>query len=213
MISVVVPTMWRYPPFPDFLATVLDHSLVSDAVLINNSSSHTPSHSVLSHPKLSIVDFGINIFVNPAWNLGVMHSGSPIVCIMNDDIVFDLALFEKIHCWYQPHHGAVGLGHSHIAQSIRFQPHVNQSCFGFGQLMVVHQHNWIPIPPELLIYFGDNWIFDTHKKRYGTNWLIEDLAYHTPHAQTSQSCGHRLETERTLYLEVLQQHNLQAWHE
>lgn len=213
MISVVVPTMWRYSPFADFFLRVLNHPLVSDAVLINNHRQHTPNHDCVSHPKLQILDCGQNLFVNPSWNLGVYHSKSKLVCIMNDDIVFDTRLFGRIVKWYQPSFGCVGLaGGLPVDGDIWFQQHTDQSCFGFGQLMFVHQHNWIDIPHDLLVYFGDNWIFDSHKSRGYSNYLIRNLLNVTPHAQTSSEQGHRLDQERQIYTNLLLKYGLPCSH-
>ena len=213
MISVVIPTMWRFPPFADFFQRLLDHPLVSDAVLINNDPQLTPDHTLLRHPKLLVLNFGRNIFVNPAWNVGVIHCRSSLVCIMNDDLVFDTRLFSRILKWYQPSFGCVGLtGTYPVDGDIWFEPHSDQSCFGFGQLMFVHQSNWVHIPPDLMVYFGDNWIFDTHKKRWGSNYLIRNLLHVTPHAQTSREQASRLEQERAVYSHLLHTHALPNSH-
>ena len=214
MLSVVIPTMWRYEPFPDFLEQMLDHALVHKVILINNDNTRTPVHSALVHPKLKMLDFGQNIFVNPAWNVGVYHSETSIVCIANDDITFDLTLFDKICEWYTHDKGCVGLTEdNNVPGSIEFELHTNQRCFGFGQLMFVHQHNWIDIPPDLNVYFGDNWIFDTHKQKYGSNYLIKNLHYSTPHALTSKEGFANLEKERHDYCKVLADYNIRPWHE
>lgn len=214
MLSVVVPTMWRYAPFPDFLEKMLDHALVHKVILINNDNTRTPAHPAIGHSKLKMLDFGQNIFVNPAWNVGVYHSETPIVCIVNDDITFDLMLFDKICEWYTPQMGCVGLTEdNNIPGPIEFELHTNQRCFGFGQLMFVHQHNWIDIPPDLNVYFGDNWIFDTHKQKYGANYLIKNLRYSTPHAQTSKEGFGNLNGEAEIYREIIQKYNITPWHE
>lgn len=214
MISVVVPTMWKFEPFADFFCDVLSHPLVSDGVVINNLPTDTPAHSLFSHPKLTHLQFGCNTFVNPAWNTGMAWAKSKIVCLANDDLIFDLRLFDRIQAWYQPHHGAVGLSSSDpVTGDICFEPHTNQACFGFGQLMFVHQQNWIDIPRELCVYFGDNWIFDSHKKRWGSNFLIKNLIHVTPHAQTSRDHIHRLHSERAVYQQLCQSHQIPCWHE
>lgn len=214
MISVVVPTMWKYPPFASFLNQVLNHKLVHDVILINNDSHQTPTQFKTPHPKLTMLDYGENIFVNPAWNTGVMHAACDIICIMNDDIVFDLRIFHRIHEWFQPHHGCVGLqGDQPVQGDIQLCAHTNQSCFGFGQLMFVHAQNWVDIPANLLVYFGDNWIFDVHKKKWGSNYLIRNLMHVTPHAQTAQHQVHRLDAERLHYMHICAQMQVPHHHE
>jgi len=204
MISYVVPTMWKFPPFPDFLQDVCDHELVNDVVLINNAPDQTPDHPVMNHPKILHKNFGRNIFVNPAWNLGAMCSKSDIICVANDDIMFDLRLFGKLIRHMKPEHGTYGINCSDpVSGEIRFDPHTNQSVFGFGQLFFVHRQNWCMIPPGLNIYFGDNFVFDTHKHKLGTNYLIKNLLHYTPYASSSRDFRHHLNSEAPIYHQVL----------
>jgi hypothetical protein len=198
-LTIVVPTMWRYAPFLNFLQHMLQSELVERVIVINNQSSLTPTDSVLQHSKLVMLDFGQNTFVNPAWNIGVAYSSTDIVCLANDDITFDLRVFDRAVRWFRPNHGALGLAHGPVTGDIEFQPRSNESVFGFGQLMFVHASTWTDIPSDLLVYFGDNWIFDLNKHRWGCNHLIHNLLHHTPHAQTSREQVHRLEGEREIY--------------
>ena len=214
VLTVVVPTMWKFPPFPDFLNRMLDYPCVHQVILVNNQSEHTPSHPVIDHPGLKMLDFGRNIFVNPSWNTGVYHSQTELVCIANDDILFDLKLFDLVEKEYQPHMGCVGLHGACTSQAEAFlEVHQHQPCFGFGQLMFVSQKNWVDIPPELLVFFGDNWIFDTHKQKLGSNYFISNLTYHTPHAQSTQSQAWRLDQEREIYTQLTDLYQIHRWHE
>jgi hypothetical protein len=211
-ITVVVPTMWRYHPFVSFLQNMLHHRSVTSVVLINNQTDQTPCHRILQHSKLKILDFGQNIFVNPAWNTGVSQSQTDIVCLVNDDITFDLRLFDRVVDWFKPCHGVLGLGSGEIDGDIHFVPRINQSIFGFGQLMFVHASTWVDIPSDLLVYFGDNWIFDLNQHKWGCNHLICNLLHHTPHAQTSHEQVHRLEEERLLYQDHLKKLGIDPIH-
>ena len=213
MISYVVPTLWRYPPFPDFLLDVCEHPLVSDVVLINNQADQTPDHPVIHHPKINHQSFGRNIFVNPAWNLGVAASKSDIICIANDDIIFDLRVFKRIQEHMTPERGTYGVSSSTpVDGDIWFEPHTNQSVFGFGQLFFVHRQNWCMIPAELNIYYGDNFVFDTHKSRLGTNYLIKNLFHYTPYATSSKDFRHRLDPEHPVYARVLEEWRMASIH-
>jgi len=74
MISVVIPTMWKFRPFLQFLEDMLDSPAVGEVIIINNDAVKTPVDHVLSNPKVRMYDFGKNIYVNPAWNFGVAQS-------------------------------------------------------------------------------------------------------------------------------------------
>jgi len=185
-ITVVVPTMWRHAAFLDFVNDFIDLDVVENLIIINNDSSRTPNHPVLKNPKIKIFDFGKNIFVNPAWNLGVNSSNSNIICILNDDLNFDIRLFNRVAKFFKPNMGALGLsnGIAEYGQTpltdgmISFEPFRGQACFGFGNLMFVHKKHWRNIPEGLDIFFGDNFIFDYNYFNQRENYFIVNLFHH-----------------------------------
>ena len=69
-ISVVVPTLWRFAPFADVCIDVANCERVKEVILINNNTQDQPlaTHGIWNHPKITILEFGQNIFVNHAWN-------------------------------------------------------------------------------------------------------------------------------------------------
>ena len=192
MISVVVPTMWKYPPFLDFLQYVLKLDVIEEVIIINNNVEETPSNKILDHAKIKMLTYGNNIFVNPAWNIGVNQSTCDIVCILNDDIHFDLRLFYKIDEFMTPEIGAVGLctgiveyGQTPITTgTIDFEPFTNQNCEGFGELMFVHKRHWKDIPTGLDLGFGDNFIFDYYHFNNFQNYFITNMWYYHKGNQT-----------------------------
>lgn len=187
MITVVVPTMWRYSPFLDFLKYILKVDVVTECIIINNDNTRTPDHSVLNDPKVKLVDFGQNIFVNPAWNYGVQNSSNSIVCILNDDLIFDLKLFYKMAEFVTPEMGVVGklagdvtLGQTALSNGeINIEPFVGQNCQGFGELMFIHKDRWQTIPSELRIGFGEVYVFEKLLYTGFQNFMITNLfQYH-----------------------------------
>ena len=212
-ISVVVPTLWRFSPFADVCVDVADCELVKEVILINNNTQDQPalSHLIWSHPKIKILDFGRNIFVNPAWNVGVYHSQGDIICLWNDDLIFDLHLLELVDQHFDPSQGAWGLWSSWPDTSIHLNPHTEQGLWGWGQLMFVSRKHWLDIPPELLVYCGDLWIFDTQKIFSGQNIYFSGLLYYTPGGvggTSSRTYVHTVWRERDLYLQALKDYRL-----
>ena len=84
--SIVVPTMWRFNLFADFLVKLVQVDAVGEIIIINNAMEAKPDHSIFAHPKIKMHDFKLNIFVNPAWNYGVSVAKYDNICIMNDDV-------------------------------------------------------------------------------------------------------------------------------
>ena len=71
MISVIVPTMWAYEPFLNFIGSIVELNCIGEIIIINNCVKDTPEHFALSHPKVKMKNMQQNIFVNPAWNLEI----------------------------------------------------------------------------------------------------------------------------------------------
>ena len=191
--SVVVPTMWRAGlQFTEFAQALCNSPYVGELIVINNDSSKTPD-DFPANDKIRMFDFGRNIFVNPAWNLGVKESRFDRVCILNDDVAFDLGLFERLQGRINPSTGVFGLcpGTPDFNQPpvtdgmIDIIPWTGQHTYGFGCLMFVHKKSWQPIPQGLDIYYGDNYIFDLQLHRKKTNYLITNMVFQTPFAATT----------------------------
>ena len=85
MFTVIMPTLQRSEVTPTLVDMYCAHPLVHEVIIVNNAS--TPYFR--GHAKIRILDQNQNIFVNPAWNLGVVEAQSKFIIISNDDILFD----------------------------------------------------------------------------------------------------------------------------
>lgn len=218
MISVTVPTMWKYKPFLDFVSYYVKLDVISEVIIINNDVMNTPAHPILSHPKVKVKTFCENIFVNRAWNYGVRTAENDVVAILNDDLIFDLKLFYKIDEFIQPDMGAIGLstGKVELGQipvtngEIQIVPYQGrESTWGFGELMFVHKKHWIDIPEGLDIAFGDVWIFERYCFNGFTNYFICNLFHYHENSTTNKTTPmeqrlKNLEKEREIYLNYKQ---------
>lgn len=212
MISVTVPTMWRFAPFLDFIEQLVKLDIVDDVVIINNDNTRTPVHSVLDNPKVRLLDFGQNIYVNPAWNVGVHAAKNDVVCILNDDLIFDLRLFYKIEEFITPDMGVIGLNEGHVSLgqtpltsgSITFEPFTGQNCYGFGELMFIHKKQWQDIPGGLEIGFGEVHIFERLLYTGRQNYFISDMLFYHAGSVTQNEVARpeaeaRLRREKAIY--------------
>lgn len=202
--------MWKYPPFLSFLKDLVKFHMVDEVIIINNNIIQMPNDDILDHPKVRMISMPNNIFVNPAWNMGVAEARNSKVCILNDDLIFDLKCFYHVDSVLAAESGVVGIcpGMAEFQQppfvsgAVQILPWKDQHTFGFGCLMFVHKDWYIPVPQGLEIYYGDNWIFDTCLVRGRTNYIITDLLYCTPFAATTKGMGNvddRLEREGNIY--------------
>lgn len=202
-ISVVIPTMWRYSPFVDFVQKVADHPLVSEVIVFDNDYSSRPYEDPFDRHDVKLINTDKNNFVNPSWNMGIERAENDFICVLNDDVVFDLRVFDEIVPYmYNDDFGVAGAhpGELHLHQ----KPFVNglidivpwesplpgQSegyLFGFGTLFFVKKSKWIPIPEKLSVYYGDDWVHLTQDTFDRKIYLITNFFYHSPSAQTCTS--------------------------
>jgi len=159
MLSVVVPTMWQFDPFCDFLEDLVQLPIIDEVIVINNLVELTPDHSALKHPKVQMHNMPENIYCNPSWNLGAR-----------------LAKNEKI------------LNKLLVTGDLKIRPWVGiEYNLGWGALFFINKSNWIDIHPELLIMYGDSWVFNMQLEMGRMNYLVEDCFFYTPWNMTWKS--------------------------
>ena len=214
--SVIVPTMWRVAEqFVNFVGKLCEHKLVGEIIIINNDNSKTPATG-LDHPKIKMLDFNRNIFVNPAWNIGVNTSTNDRLCIVNDDVVFDTDVFDRLKNILNEHNGVFGLcpGEPDFDQTpittktIDIVPWGGEHTYGFGCLMFINKKNWVDIPGGLDIYYGDNFIFDLQLSQDKTNYSITNMDFYSQFAATTSDItitGGRLDKETPIYNQIRSQ--------
>lgn len=167
MFSVVIPTMWRGQEFKIMLPLLTHDTFVAEIIVVNNDSANTPTW-FQPHKKIRVIDHGKNIFVNPAWNQGVAEAKTDKLCILSDDVAFHPTLVSQLRKDVTSKVGVMG---PHVKnfrskeQPLTAKPHSyleTERPFprqpSFGCLMFVHRESWVPIPEELLIYYGDTFL-------------------------------------------------------
>ena len=200
MLSIVIPTVWGHEPFCRFLEHVVELPVVGEIILINNNVDKTPDHSVLSNHKVQMHNQKENIFVNPAWNLGVSLAKNNTVCILSDDVLVDLRIFFEADRFISKDIGLLSIGINHQlfrAQNNQFDdvdpanliltgdlkirastkgPHTT----GMGSLFFIHKDNWIDIPDSLKVYWGDTWQLNIQSGLGRINYYVNDCFYYSP---------------------------------
>lgn len=164
MISIIVPTLWQsdciYETIRDF-----KYSQVEGVELIIIDNANRDYHE----DGVTIVKQTENIFVNPAWNLGVEMAKNDTICLLNDDITINLkTLFNNISRF--PEYGIVGFdANRNLTQTLNPDDDVweleEATCrsLGFGCMMIMPKAHYEPIPSDLKIYFGDDMLYWLNK--------------------------------------------------
>ena len=166
MFSVVIPTMWSIPHYTlELVKNLTSCDLISEVIIIDNAPKKYEEKEAYKHNKVIIKQMNQNIFVNPAWNMGVEMSKCKYVVICNDDVILKPTeilrfLLNNINAW-----DCVGLAPGAYEVGGSFKLNVlKERTFGWGCFMVVKKDKWNPIPNEIKIFFGDDWLVKTYNK-------------------------------------------------
>jgi hypothetical protein len=163
--SVVIPTIWKSEYIHQLLLKYYACDAVQEVILINNNRENTPIFP--KHPKLVYVEPFENLYVNPSWNMGVRLAKSNNVIISNDDILFDINLYANFLLQVNKNYKKfeeIGLIGTHMDnyslkesdKNIKLSQH--QRTMGWACLFTFNKKNWKPIPDQLKIYYGDDFL-------------------------------------------------------
>lgn len=161
----VIPTLQRAATLPTLVDRLVAHPLVDQIIVINNAV--TPVGGLGA--KVTVLEPGHNIFVNPAWNLGVEHASATNLAICNDDVLFPTEVLEPVAALLGRRVGVVGPSTSCFSQppglcQPRFHRIVRRP-YGFGTLMFMKRSHYVPIPDSLKIWYGDDYLFLAQRHR------------------------------------------------
>jgi hypothetical protein len=117
-----------------------------------------------------------NIFVNPAWNLGVQEAKNNLICLCNDDLIFDTKIFDLISM-KKIKNQIIGC-HYHCFerndQNREFKLINGHSIEdGWGCLLFFEKQYYVPIPEEYKIWVGDDWLVSKFKFSKSFKWEIK----------------------------------------
>jgi len=150
-ISVIIPTMWIPETFEEQLNDLVH--FVDDIIIINNNVKITPTWDILKNQTIRVFDQPENIYVNPAWNLGVEQAKNDTLCLLNDDILFNYYILDRVEDFKHiaPDYGIIGLHMmSEFNSSVSLIPS-DVRCWGFGCMMFLDKSSYHVIPEELKI--------------------------------------------------------------
>ena len=164
MIELVIPTLYKSPNLQKMLPKYLEYDLVTDIHIIDNGQGWIHNYPwLLGHTKIKVYtpQKYNEWMINPAWNLGVSRcKQNSIVGILNDDIVFPTDVFEYI-AYFSEDMGILGMHDTNYKCTEKAYEIVDipQHCYGWGCAIFMEKRDWIPIPDELKLYYGDSWLF------------------------------------------------------
>ena len=165
--SVIIPTLWKSDRTHKLLSDLIKCQYVDEIILIDNAGKFFEYYEALD--KVKLVKVEENIYVNPAWNLGIKIAKNDLIALVNDDINFDTNIFGVIDENVLNQFGIVGMGEGNYKDEIDdskgpyldvWKPGVND--WGWGCMILLDKKNWIDIPEDIKIWYGDNIIKDVN---------------------------------------------------
>ena len=164
--TVIIPTMWRSSMTIPLLESLNESFSVAEIIIIDNSPVDKPH---FQFNKVQILEQSENIFVNPAWNLGIQHAQHDLICICNDDVAFNPLIFRTAE---EHLHDSTVIGCHEDNFQLKDIPtptiHPGHAIGrGWGCILFLQKKNFTPIPKSLKIWCGDDWLVVTqsHTKR------------------------------------------------
>ncbi len=188
MYSVIIPTIWKQDlkHFKETLQYLEVLSIVKEVILIDNNPGfdHAVKDNLLENfTKVKRVSLSGNIYVNPAWNLGANIAKEEYLVFLNDDFYTVPSIFEIFITHHQhpdKENGIFGMSGScyntnHVTPGGIHVRSTEGRCFGWGCIIFIKKTNWSPIPGELKIWCGDDYITQKFIKEGKTVYTFANL--------------------------------------
>ena len=159
--------MWRSPhiTLPLLNQLIIDDD-VGEVIIIGNNNL---TFELPKSNKINYLQQDTNLYVNPSWNLGVRLAKNKKICLLNDDVLIPNNLFLMMNKLNLEDFGLIGIDGQSISYQIEsldpWQEQNNylkiteQMNYGYGICMFIHQNNWVTIPDQIKVWFGDNYLF------------------------------------------------------
>lgn len=175
-ISVVIPTLQKNKNLLfNLIESLNKDSNVGEIIVIDNSTKGFGEDLNKFAAKIKLIIPEKNIFVNPAWNLGVETAENEVVALLNDDITicenFCSSVVEKMN----PEMGIIGI-HCDFVEVVKnicacplktdlFLKESKQRNMHFGIAMFFYKSAYEKIPDDIKIFYEDDWIFKNAQKK------------------------------------------------
>jgi hypothetical protein len=163
-ISVVIPTMWKSNKLEILLNNLNKFDVIGEILIIDNDYE-SKNIDTNQYNKVVYLNMEQNIYVNPAWNLGVSKSNFDIVALINDDILFDVSFFDQLIVSDETLIGVAEQSYKdQNDNNFRLEDTDNRN-WGFGCMIIFNKKYYVQIPEELKIWCGDDYLFRKFKNR------------------------------------------------
>jgi hypothetical protein len=210
MISIVMPTLWKGKFYKEMLPILSAHELVGEIIIIDNDPDNVDKE-IVSLKKIKYLPQKENIYVNPAWNLGVEVSSYDRICLYSDDVLFDPAVIDAVYPFMSEDKGITGFAFDSISENhqslFRADWEIPQIVptwtfhYRFGICMFMHKNSFHKISDDYKIFYGDTHQFDVNSSLNRQNYRIENYACMTKMKSSSRNFNSITEEDSRKYKE------------
>lgn len=185
MIDIVIPTMWKADGILDNLIGYVNCTAVNKVIIIDNNKKERPVSDIFKHPKIELVCYNKNIYVNPAWNEGYLRSTSDIICFLNDDITVQDDIFKIVDNTPFDNIDIIGVnlksgkdndtigkrldldGTDQIVKlAVDKSKPIGGQAWAFGICMFIKRSSYKLIPSLYQIWYGDDYLVQNNENIY-----------------------------------------------
>lgn len=200
-LSVIIPTMQKNVKVLSTLLKVLSEDIVVDEIILIDNSGKGFDDNILAIPKLRVVINQENKFVNPTWNQGISLIKNDYWAILNDDILLPKGFCSIVAGHLSPKKGIFGIDKDSVillnpekvdlinlekTKNLKFARSKNR-LLNFGIAMFGHKSAYYNIPEDILIWYGDDYLFRMNNKYKKNNFTIGGVPVYHLHSLTSGS--------------------------
>lgn len=155
---------------------------VGEIILINNAKRDIKVQNNI----VRVITPDTNLYVNPSWNLGIKESKYEYFALLNDDLLLCNNFFSKLLFHINDSTGIIGADVKHIHTSYKPQDYeelpeehniilkaVNERTYAFGILMAGKKSSYYPIPDQLKVWCGDDYLVKANIDAGKQNYVIQ----------------------------------------
>lgn len=182
-LSIIIPTMQKdLEVLNKLLLELVEDNSIDEIIVIDNSTKGFRYDS----EKVRVIVPKKNLFVNPAWNLGIQEARNEYIGILNDDLLLPKNYCSEILNFIlkTENVGLVGIDSKVISNTPKedFETYPEERTLGFekfnssyetwywGSAIFGKKENFYEIPDNLKIWCGDNYLqkmnIDNGKQNY-----------------------------------------------
>ena len=201
--SVIIPTIQKTPNVLYKLVQILAADLcVTEIIVINNKPEIGLNISVSD--KVKIITPKQNLFVNFSWNLGVSKIQNENFALLNDDMLICPNFISRVaesEVYNDKNTGLIGAYYNDIlvcneAEFINYpKSYSNEPIFiplsryfttgDWGIAILGKKSNYYPIPDDLKIIYGDNYLLYKNLQNGKNNYYVSGFPFKHIHSASS----------------------------